>query len=371
MVSKINIQKRNRWIVSGIVCTIIIVALATTIFFTSIIEEIFKLRPGLNTIDETSLEVHFVDVGQGDAILIRFPNEETMLVDAGPSRSFDYLENYINNVFFKNGEEKSFDYVLLTHGDADHSGGMLDILKKYPVELFYRPAITTEQQGTQTYENVLDKLISLQASGETSVVTSIAGITIKNGDDNIIEFLSPIESYYQDSNDYSPILILNYCGEKIMLTGDAGSGIEDNILEEFTSSSRLDELDVDVLKVSHHGSSNASSLSFLEAVKPEYAVISVALQNSYNHPSDITISNLIETGTDEIYKTSKKGNIICYINEGEEIDFLFVQNADSYIYVDWYIIVIVLIFCTIITFFILNIKHGKPNINKRKKGKIS
>ena len=239
MRDRVKSQTKKRWIVSGIICAMIIVALATTIFFASTIEGLLKLRPDLNAIKETAHEVHFVYVGQGDAILIRFPNEETMLVDAGPSKSIDYLENYIDNVFFERDEDKSFDYVLLTHGDADHSGGMVDILTKYPTELFYRPAITAEQQGTQTYENILDKLSSLQASGVTSVVTSTAGITIKNGDDDIVEFLSPIESYYEDANDYSPMLLLTYCEEKILLTGDASSDIEDDLLDEFATANRL------------------------------------------------------------------------------------------------------------------------------------
>lgn len=363
--------KKVRWIVSGIIFALIIGILATTMFFVPSIEVSFKLRPDLSLIDETALEVHFVDVGQGDAILVRFPNEETMLIDAGPSKSIDYLKTYIDNIFFQSSEEKSFDYALLTHGDADHSGGMTEILSTYSVGLFYRPATTILQQTSTTYETLLTKLDSLQAENKISVVTSTAGIVIKDGEINIAEFLSPSETYYEESNDYSPIILLTYCGEKIILTGDAGEDIEDEVLDSFTASDRLAELDVDVLKVSHHGSATASSLAFLETIKAEYSVISVAKQNSYNHPSDVTISNLMATGTDSIYKTSTEGNIICYVNQNKEVQFLFVVDAEDYLYVDWYIVVIIIIAVTIIFLFVLNIDKNKWRGVNKKLNKIS
>lgn len=349
---------KRRWIISGVLFFLLMMALALTMMFSSKMETLFKLHPDLSDIKETALEVHFVDVGQGDAILVRFPNEQTMLIDSGTNKSIDYLKNYINNVFFKKKEEKKFDYILLTHGDADHSGGMLEILNTYPVDLFYRPATTASQQGSKTYSDILKKLDELRDLGKTSVVTSTKGITINCGDVPMIEFLSPSESYYSDLNNYSPILMITYGGEKIMLTGDAEEEIEAKVVEDYTLADKLTYLDVDVLKVGHHGSSTSTSQAFLDVVKPEYAVVSVAQYNSYNHPSDITIAKLTNAHV-TTYMTSKKGNIICYVNEDAESAFTFIQDAEGYLYLDWYIIVIAGEGVLIIMFLLCNINNKK------------
>lgn len=351
---------KRRWIISGVLFFLLMVALALTMIFSSKMETFFKLRPDLSEIKETALEIHFVDVGQGDAILVRFPNEETMLIDSGTNKSINYLKNYIDNVFFKKKEEKKFDYILLTHGDADHSGGMLEILNTYSVDLFYRPATTASQQGSKTYSDILNKLDELQSSGKTSVVTSTKGITINCGDVPMIEFLSPTESYYNNLNNYSPILMITYSGEKIMLTGDAEAEIEAKVVEDYTLADNLAYLDVDVLKVGHHGSSTSTSQAFLDAVKPEFAVISVAKYNSYGHPSDTTIAKLTNAHV-TTYMTSNKGNVICYVNENEESAFAFIQDADGYLYVDWYVIVIAGEGVLVVMFLLCNINNKKFN----------
>ncbi len=348
-----------------IACYSIILIFLLSLFFASDLEILLKLKPDFTEIAVNSLEVHFVDVGQGDAILVRLPNNETVIVDSGPSSAKDDLLNYIDNIFFRNSKNKTFNYAVLTHSDADHSGNMLAVLEKYKVEKFFRPMIYAEgieqeiinentlvtSSNTITYKNLISKLIMLEQNNKIDVVYSFAGITIGDEENTYITFLSPNKEIYGTSNNsenrtnkYSPMLLLEYNTKSFLLTGDA---VEENELEVINNTDLYAiNLDVDVLKVAHHGSAYSTYQFFLDVVKPEYAVISYG-QNGYGLPSNSTVDRLISNlqnnggGSEELYSTLENGNIIFHIGVSQELQILLINRISDYLFIEWFVVVII------------------------------
>ena len=295
----------------------------------------------ISTIDDNGLSVHFVDVGQGDAIAIRFPDGKTMLVDAGTSQSSNSLINYLNTKFFKNSS-KIFDYLLLTHSDADHCGGMADVCENFVINTIYRPymyckyvkngvTLLDETNGISTSKNICNTLTyyktikafngEINSNGESALIVwtdlSTVNSTYKiQGENYYIDFYAPTEKYITESagtvaNDFSPIMVLNYNGKKIMLTGDASTTSEDKAMN------RAELPDVDLLKVGHHGSKTSSGQSFLEKVKPEISVISVGAGNSYKHPTTEALNRLLGVGS-VIYRTDLNGTIVANVTSSAD-----------------------------------------------------
>lgn len=234
------------------------------------------------------LVAHFIDVGQGDANFIELPNGETMLIDAGIQSSGDDIIEYIENLGYTD-----IDYVVSTHPHADHIGGMALVIEAFNVENIYMPkAVST----SKTYENLLE---TIQNRG-LSIKTGRAGVEILNTDDLNIILLAPTKESYTNLNNYSIVLKITYGDVSFLYTGDA----EEESLDEITGN-----LKADVLKVGHHGSNTSTTKSFLEQVKPEYAIISVGAKNSYGHPNSSTLE-LLEEYTNNIYRTDINGTVI-------------------------------------------------------------
>ena len=216
--------------------------------------------------------VYFLDVGQGDSILIR-AGDYAMLIDAGVRGAGDAIEADLEAL----GVD-ALDAVVATHPHADHIGAMDQILEDYEVGTFYMPVLPDDQTPTTaTYERMLDVLLEKQVPVER--VT--AGMEIPAPADMKFEVLSPRTSdAWNEVNDYSAVLRFT-CGEvSFLLTGDAEVPAEALLVEENAP------LSAAVLKCGHHGSASASSMPFLRAVNPEIAVISCGADNGYGHPHD-------------------------------------------------------------------------------------
>lgn len=351
--------KINKNIVLGSV--VLMLLLTVTLLFASYFELLFHLKPNLSNIMHSALEVHFVNVGQGDAILIRLPDEQTVMVDSGPKSAEQDLLHYIDKVFFANSYHKVFNHVVLTHSDSDHSGNMLTILNTYKVINFYRPAIYSQsleseyiannpnvtKVNTITYHNIIAKLINLQLSDDINTIFSTSGITIGNEETSYITFLSPNVPSYTGSNavnNYSPVMMVEFNGQKIMLTGDITSQVE---LEVVNNHATLDGyLDVDVLKLAHHGSNTSTSALFLESTKPEFAIISVG-NNSYGHPSIDVMNRIYDYSINHqsdlhnnVLQTKKMGNIVFYVNPNSTVNYLTIYNANDYLFISWWQVVL-------------------------------
>lgn len=350
------------------------VTMLISLCFTLEFETMFMLKPNLSQINKNALEVHFVDVGQGDAILVKSGNAH-LIIDSGDKTYEKQLLNYINNVFFRDSKVKEFDYAILTHSDSDHSGNMLKVLNTYTVKNFIRPKIYSAglesvnqdafYETTLTYAELITKLNQLKTTGHTNVTYAEMNTCFSVGGVNL-NILAPVKASYSASNEYSTVLTLEKYGSKFMLTGDATVNNELEIINNHQASA----LDVDVLKVAHHGSSTSTSLEFLEATSPSLAIISVGQNNSVNHPSpqvinNISTYNLESNTTTKIMQTQNLGNIICYVNPSEGVKTATILNVSDYLFVSWWLIVVLVLAVVGLVLFLPNLlkwlKLGKTS----------
>lgn len=338
--------------------------LLLTLIISGYLEIWLKLKPDMSKINKSALEVHFVDVGEGDATLIRFSSGKTMLIDSGDNVKVKQLTTYIDKVFF-NSHKKVFDYVVLTHSDCDHSGNMDTILDKYKVNNFIRPNILIDglenylADGRAKYDNnndyvaTITKLYSLEKDNKIKVSFAEPDTYIDMGNNAKVHILSPLKPYYTTTNDYSIVMIVEDNNEKFMLTSDASTDVENDIINSYDE----DVLDVDVLKLGHHGSDTSTSLDWLDTTQPDYAVISAGEDNSYQHPSSAVLDNIElyneeHTDTIKIAQTSILGNIVYYSNSANQLGMFSIDNIGDYLFLSWWVVVIVLIVVIGVAMFI-------------------
>lgn len=234
------------------------------------------------------LKVHFLDVGQGDSIFIELPDNKTMLIDASEKEYADRITTYIYSCGYN-----SLDYVVATHPHSDHIGGMADVIGSFSVgNVILSPATHT----TKTYTNMLT---AIDNSG-AKVTLGTAGTELFSDGDLSAVVIAPVTEDYSDLNNSSVMIMLTYGDRKFLFTGDA---------EEEEERTVTADIDCDVLKVGHHGSSTSTGSAFLTAASPEYAVISCGAGNSYGHPHTETIDKLKKAGVN-IYRTDLQGDIV-------------------------------------------------------------
>lgn len=237
--------------------------------------------------DSGLLRVHFIDVGQGDSIFAELPNGETLLIDGGP---YDVTAaDYISSLGYSH-----INYVVATHPDADHITGLIQVLEKMTVDIFYIPE---KEHTTQAFEQLLN---AVTANG-CNAVYARAGGRIIDADILSLSFIAPVNES-DDNNSMSAVVRLVYKNNSFLFTGDADFAEESDILASGC------EVKADVLKVGHHGSETSTSEEFLGRVNPQYAVISVG-KNSYGHPTERVLS-LLEQNNVTIFRTDEVGTIM-------------------------------------------------------------
>lgn len=242
------------------------------------------------------LIIHYIDVGQGDCILIQV-NNKNLLIDSGPSSNRDDLLNYLQKLNID-----KFDYIIATHPHEDHIGNMDTIIKRFNVSNFYASKIINT---SISFENMISALVD--KSLKVKVLKSGTN-TINLGLNTKVEVFSPEENIASDNfNDYSSVIKISFLNTSFLFTGDA-----ENFTEDYLISNNCN-LKSDVLKVGHHGSSTSSSLKFLKAVNPSVAIISVGNNNTYGHPSLQTLTSLKNMNIDT-YRTDLNGTIILSSN---------------------------------------------------------
>lgn len=238
-----------------------------------------------------TLEVHFIDVGQGDAELL-LCGGEAMLIDGGDEEHGEVVLGYLESLGIE-----SLKYCVVTHYDSDHAAGLDDVLKRIPCELLISP---NQERDTKTFYDMRDVVRDTGTAKHTAQVGD--SFTLGSADFTII---GPPGDYYEESNDYSLVMMVEHGGNSFLFTGDMEKLVERELLD-----AKVD-VNADVLKVSHHGSKKSSLDEFVEAVSPEYAVISCAAGNDYGHPHNRVLRKLRSLDT-KLYRTDDQGTIICY-----------------------------------------------------------
>lgn len=244
------------------------------------------------------MEVHFIDVGQGDSTLITCGGH-AMLIDAGDDTKGTAIQNYLQKQ-----KITKLDYLILTHPDADHIGGAPVIITKFDVSSVF---VSNFEKDNQTYRKLIQALDDKSIKKLTPKVNSTYTLGSAT-----ITILAPGKEY-DNPNDASIALLLKNGTRSFLFTGDAGEEAEKDILNT--------DIDVsaDVYKVGHHGSRYSTSKDFFEAVDPLYAVISCGEGNSYGHPHAETLNTLRTNGV-LVYRTDEAGTIIAS-TDGKSISF--------------------------------------------------
>ncbi len=371
---------RNLFIAIVAIVLIIVVAAVILYFaapdvFDDILGAILPDRndnTGNNTVlvrGDGELQIHFMDVGQGDSILILFPDGRDMLIDCANYNNsstvrgeiLDYMDDYVT--------DGQLDYLMLTHCDSDHVYFMDEVLEEYQVDNVFMPNVLAthdkvaeadipqERLALFTDEDTVDTacyadfFIAALTEPDCTVTLNVDAdedsnsVVITDGEKQsdgtydgatyMLTFYCPTAEYYAESdlssaeekNAISPIGVLEYNGFRIVLTGDS------NEINEPTFVDRIGgQLDCDVLKVGHHGSETSSTEEFLDAIDCEYAVISCnAAGNTFHHPRQTTLDRFIERDM-TVYRTDNNGNIVLTV--GETLTFTVEKEVDASVNLD-------------------------------------
>ena len=253
------------------------------------------------TIFNKGLEITYIDVGQGDSIFIKFPNDKSnILIDTGGKVTYGNLKNNYSvgkNIvdYLKSMGIRKLDYLIITHGDFDHMCDSLYLIDKFKVEnvIFNCGEF-----------NALEKeLIKKLNKRKVNYCYCIKELNIGKYK---LDFLNT--KVFGDENNNSNVIYTEFNGYKFMFMGDAGVEKEKDILDKYNIS------DIDVLKVGHHGSKTSSSKGFIDEIKPKYAIISVGKNNRYGHPNKEVLNNLDNS---KIYRTDQDGSIMFKIKNNK------------------------------------------------------
>lgn len=247
--------------------------------------------------EENYLKVYFMDVGQADCILID-NNHEYALIDGGNTIDGKKLVKY-----FKDIGIKKFNYVIATHPHEDHIGGLNFIIYNFNIDHFIGTNIKT---SFKSYDNMMNALEKKNIKYEVPNIND----TFKVGE--LIFKVIYLDNNKDDINSSSIVIEMNYKNNSFLFTGDTTTDAEKKYLDSLN--------EIDVLKVSHHGSQYASSAQFLMKTKPKYAIISVGKGNEYGYPKQVVLDKLNELNT-KVYRTDQLGTIILTSNGNDiEID---------------------------------------------------
>lgn len=301
------------------------------------------------------LQVHFINVGQGDCILILFPDGKEMLIDCAnynnnssiQKSTLDYIGRYVT--------DGQIDYLMVTHGDSDHTYFVDEVLYAYDVDNIYMPFILAEPENEAKAEAVANlpaEKLALFTDDDTltsgvyadffiaALSEEGANIMFNMGNFSITADTYRIDFYCYTAEDWentglgddaeaknavSPIGILEYNGRRVVLTGDSNEINEPKFIAQFN----VDVLDCDVLKVGHHGSETSSTREFLDFVNCEYAIISCnASGNTFEHPRQATLDRFIADNM-TIYRTDLHGTILLEIDGDGNMAFTTDYNPPA------------------------------------------
>ncbi len=315
------------------------VKLTFTIFCISIFIFLFFLFDGIVYFENiiyaknyvgNPFQVHVINVENGDAFLLRMPNNETIMVDTGDDKYYDRVESYIKQ-YFHYEKLNSIDYLILTHSDKDHIGNAISIMKKYNVKNIIRPDVYSKFEETNSLTD--DKYIITESEIYSDVIKYAFDNKIQMVFANDLKSMSLGEckinflwlenNKFTDDNNHSIVFKLIYKSKSFLFMGDAEEKFEENLISIYK-----DELNADVLKVGHHGSKTSTSQEFLNIVNPKFAILSCSSRSSIL-PSHEVIDRLSNMNI-KIASTANEGNFAMTVTDSG-IEFAKATRKPNYL----------------------------------------
>lgn len=310
-------KKNDFWIRFSL--SILFLAIFIILFFTLGGSYFLKKTKTVDNFVGNDFQLHVIDVGQADCLFLIFPDNTTMLIDTGTEKTSEEVVNYIKTTLSKE-KINGIDYLLLTHQDADHIGGAVEILNNFSVSFVMRPKIYSNIEvdlGLNLHNYKIsdsltfNEVISTAINNNCKFIFNEKDLCFMFGECSV-EFLSPSQDTYTDSNNYSAVVMITYQNKKFLFMGDAEGRIEEELIKNYG-----EYLKADVLKIAHHGSETSSSKEFIQVVNPSYSII--CAKANADLPSVETLNNLhdvdskiLSTAIDGSFALSVENNIIVY-----------------------------------------------------------
>ena len=258
-------------------------------------------------VTDKNLKIYFVDVGQGDCTLIQTHEKKNILIDGGGSEfgSFDVGESILLPYLLNRGINK-IDYMMISHFDSDHIGGLFYIMENLKVD-----NIIISRQGKNS-EN-FKKFIQIMSKKQINLIIVKRGDYVKIDDTSYFEILFPEEKQISDNVLNNNSIVAKFVSSNVtmLFTGDIEEIAEKRLCELYRNTNKLQ---ADIIKVAHHGSKTSSTLSFLELVNPQIALIGVGADNNFGHPNEGVLERIKKLGT-QIYRTDQTGEVSIVIDK--------------------------------------------------------
>lgn len=266
-----------------------------------------------NTVQEKvegELTLTMINVGQADSFLL-VQNGKVALIDCGTRSTGKDVVSYLKSLNIT-----KIDYLFGTHPHDDHMGGMYDVITNFEIGKIILPDVKEGEVTTNWYLKLMQEIKNKKHNLETVKLG-----TLYNLGDATMKVIGPISKPKGNLNNYSTVLKVTFGNVNIIMTGDAEKDVEAEILKSGEA------LGADILKVGHHGSDTSSSIAFLEAVNPKYALISAKIGNKYKHPIKETMQNL-QARNVTVYRTDECGTVVVTINQDQ---ITFSTNHGDYL----------------------------------------
>ena len=286
-----NPSCKGKWLLVGLLAALLAVCVLLVLRIRSTAPQAETPLPAFS--EDRAMDVWFLDVGQGDSILIRSPRGKTMLVDGGIAESADTILNQLDALGID-----TIDLLICTHCHDDHIGGIPAVINHYKIKKACFPLHYREED----YSQVISALEKQRISPKALTASMTADLQLDSAVS--VQVLSPMDVEYDSENERSLVLRIIYENTSILLTGDAGALAEKLMLKAFPD--RM--LASTVLKLGHHGSFSSTTRSFLSAVKPGIAVASCGKNNAYGHP-DPSVQALLKEFQIPLFTTADYGTI--------------------------------------------------------------
>ena len=278
-----------------------LLAIIVVLFFIEPITELVS-EEQITQIAEGELYLTMIDVGQADSFLL-MQEGKTALIDCGTRSTGEDVVEYLNSI----GVTK-IDYVFGTHPHDDHMGGMYDVITNIEIGKIIIPEVESGKVTANWYIKLMDEIKTNNYNIEYAEVGNV--YELGNADMKVI---GPITKFPSNTNNYSTVLKVTFGEMDIIMTGDAEIEVEEEILISG------ENIDAEIYKVGHHGSDTSNSEEFLDAITPEYALISTKVGNKYEHPIKSTMEKLKERNI-EVYRTDENGTVTVTITH-DNVEF--------------------------------------------------